>query len=156
METLPPTKSCFVCGHLNSAGLRLRFETDGRIVRTQLVMQPAHVGFKDTVHGGLISTVLDEVMTWACGVKTKRFAYCAELTVRFHHPARPGVPLVATGELVHDRRGRLFEARADMRDDQNVLLASATGKYMPIADQTAAAMLVDLEGSPGALFGSPG
>src|SRR6267142_925041 len=99
MLKLPHTKSCFVCGLHNPIGLKLDFETDGRIVQTRFAFRAEHAGFKQTVHGGLISTVLDEVMVWACGVQTKRFAYLAELTVRFLQSVRPGQELIATGEL---------------------------------------------------------
>ena len=94
MLKLPHTKSCFVCGLNNPLGLKLDFETDGRIVRTRFVPRPEHIGFKATVHGGLISTVLDEAMVWVIGVRTKRFSYCAELNVRFVQPARPNEELL--------------------------------------------------------------
>ena len=69
MKPLPHTYSCFVCGESNAAGLKLRFETDGRIVRTRFHPRPEHAGFKGVVHGGIIATVLDEVMVWACAVQ---------------------------------------------------------------------------------------
>ena len=89
MKLLPHTRSCFVCGEANPAGLKLRFETDGRVVQTRFVPRAEHVGFRQTVHGGLIATLLDEIMVWACAVQTKRFAFCAELSVRFIGLVRP-------------------------------------------------------------------
>src|SRR5512143_1353431 len=88
MKLLPHTRSCFVCGESNPAGLNLRFKTDGRLVQTHFVPRAEHVGFRQTVHGGLIATLLDEIMVWACAVGTKRFAFSAELNVRFIRPAR--------------------------------------------------------------------
>src|SRR5258708_19098416 len=130
MKTLPHTHSCFVCGESNPIGLNLRFQTDGRIVQTRFVPRPEHVGFKGTLHGGLIATVLDEIMVWACAVGTKRFAFCAEMTVRFLEPARPGHPLLAEAELVNNRRDKLFEAKAALKTLDGLVLASATGKYL--------------------------
>jgi acyl-coenzyme A thioesterase PaaI-like protein len=132
MVKLPHTKSCFVCGLNNPIGLKLDLETDGVVVRARFVPRPEHVGFRGTVHGGLISTVLDEAMVWAIGVHTKRFAYCAELRVRFLLPVRPDAEFVAVGELVANRRGKLFETRAELRDLRDEVHASATGKYLPI------------------------
>ena len=62
MKPLPHTHSCFVCGESNPLGLKLRFQTDGRLVHARFVPLPEHIGFKQTVHGGLIATVLDEIM----------------------------------------------------------------------------------------------
>ncbi|MBM3875646.1 MAG: PaaI family thioesterase [Verrucomicrobia bacterium] len=146
MQTLPHTLSCFVCGEANPLGLGLKFETDGRVVRTQFTPRAEHIGFKQTVHGGILATLLDEIMVWACGVQTKRFAYCAEMTVRFSATAQPGKPVVATAELVSDGRGRLFEARGEVRDESGALLASATGKYLPMKPDVEAEMRTELIG----------
>ncbi|MBI4663804.1 MAG: PaaI family thioesterase [Verrucomicrobia bacterium] len=132
MQSLPGTKSCFVCGRHNPIGLNLRFETDGIRVQTRFVPSPTHVGFRNTVHGGLIATLLDEVMVWACGVRTKRFAYCAEMTVRYAHPLQPGREVLAVGELANNRRNKLFEARGELRDPAGLVLATAVGKYLPV------------------------
>src|SRR6267154_5285639 len=109
MRALPHTRSCFVCGESNPIGLRLRFETDGRVVQTRFIPRIEHSGFKQIIHGGLIATVLDEIMVWACAVQTKRFAFCAEINVRFLSPARPGEELIATGKLATNRRNKIYE-----------------------------------------------
>jgi uncharacterized protein (TIGR00369 family) len=146
MKTLPHTHSCFVCGESNSIGLKLRFETDGRMVQTRFVPRAEHIGFRQTVHGGIIATLLDEIMVWACAVQTKRFAFCAELKVRFQSPLRPGEQILATAELVEDRRGRIFYAKGELRNEAGDILASATGKYLPIKEEIAAEMATDFVG----------
>jgi uncharacterized protein (TIGR00369 family) len=156
MKLLPHTRSCFVCGESNPAGLKLRFETDGRLVQTRFVPRAEHVGFRRTVHGGLTATLLDEIMVWACAVQTKRFAFCAELNVRFLNPVRPGEALVASGELVSNRRGKLFEAKAELRDKAGLVLATASGKYLPIKQAELADMMTDFVEDPGWVFGKEG
>jgi len=153
MKLLPHTRSCFVCGESNPAGLKLRFETDGRIVQARFTPRPEHVGFRQTVHGGIISTLLDEIMVWACAVQAKRFAFCAELNVRFVNPARPGEAVIATAELTANRRDKIFEAKAELRNEAGAVLASATGKYLPIKQADAAEMATDFVDDPRWVFG---
>ena len=148
MEMLPHTRSCFVCGEANPLGLNLRFETDGRVVRTRFTPRPEHIGFKGVVHGGILSTVLDEIMVWACAAQTKRFAFCAELNVRFVNPAAPGSEVFATAELTANRRDKLFEAKAELRSDSGELLASATGKYLAIKQALADELAADIVQPP--------
>jgi len=148
MKVLPTTRSCFVCGQSNPIGMRLRLETDGKIVRSELMLRPEHVGLKNTVHGGIVSTVLDEMMAWACAVQTKQLAFCAELTVRFLQPVRPNEPIVATGELVNNRRNKIFEVKAELKDRNGAILATGFGKYLPVKGAEAAAMATDLVGEP--------
>jgi uncharacterized protein (TIGR00369 family) len=156
MKLLPHTRSCFVCGESNPAGLKLRFETDGHLVRTRFVPRAEHIGFRQTVHGGLTAALLDEIMVWACAVQTKRFAFCAELNVRFLNPVRPGEALFASGELVGNRRGKLFEAKAELRDKAGLVLATASGKYLPIKQAELADMMTDFVEDPGWVFGKEG
>jgi uncharacterized protein (TIGR00369 family) len=146
VKPLPHTHSCFVCGEANPVGLNLRFETDGRIIRTRFVPCAAHIGFKGVVHGGIIATVLDEIMVWACVVPTRQFAYCAELNVRYLLPLPPDGEVLLTGELVTNRKGRIFEAKAAVQNPAGKTFATATGKYLPIQDMDAAVMAADFVG----------
>jgi uncharacterized protein (TIGR00369 family) len=146
MKELPHTRSCFVCGDANLLGMKLRFHDHGDEVRTTFTPLPEHVGFKNLVHGGLLSTVLDEVMAWACAARTRRFAFCAEMKVRFLHPVVPGGALSVVGRLVEDRRGRIFLASAELTDETGTLCASAEGKYIPVKAEAMAPLAEDLVG----------
>jgi len=146
MRELPHTHSCFVCGESNPLGLKLRFHTNGQVVTTQFVPRPEHIGFKGVVHGGLLATVLDEIMVWACAVQTRRFAYCAELNVRFLHPLSPGEEVRVTGELVENRRNRLYTTRSQVRNPAGQLLAEGAGKYLPIPAGQLPPMMAELVG----------
>lgn len=146
MRELPHTKSCFVCGENNPIGFQQRFETDGHVVRTRFTPRTEHAGFKGVLHGGVLATLMDEIMVWACAVKARKFCFCAEMTIRFHRPATPGQELVAEAALVADRRGRIFETKAEARNAAGELLAVSTGKYMPIRDADFAELQADLVG----------
>lgn len=146
MKELPHTHSCFVCGDANPLGLKLRFETDGSVVRTCFRPCAEHVGFKGVVHGGISATVLDEVMVWACAVATRRFAYCAELKVRYLQPLAPNAEAVVTGELVENRKGRIFEAKAALCGSDGRSYVEATGKYLPIRDADISQLVTDFVG----------
>lgn len=133
MQPLPRTRSCFVCGVYNPLGFNLQMHTHGRIVEARFEFKPEHVGFRKTVHGGLIATILDELMVWACGVATRRFAYCAEMTVRYRRPVTPGVPVFAQAEMIEDRKGRIYVARATLREAASEHShAEGSGKYIPM------------------------
>lgn len=140
---LPHSRSCFVCGLENKHGLQLDFETDGETVIAHYTPRPEDAGFKSVTHGGIIATLLDEIMVWAIGTRTRRFAYCAELSVRFLKPAHPGTPLLATGRLQRNLKFRLFEAEGTLTTLDGTLLATATGKYLPIRTHELQEMLAD-------------
>ena len=149
MEILPHTLGCFVCGTHNPQGLKLDLLSDSQVVESRFQFRNEHCGFRGTVHGGLVATVLDEAMAWVIGVHARRFSYCAELNTRFLAPAAPGVDLHLRAELVENKRGRLFLTRSELRDAQGVVLAEATGKYLPIPAARHAEMLADFAENPG-------
>lgn len=149
MQPLPHTRSCFVCGEANPLGLRLRFESDGRLVRAKFSPRAEHNGFKGVVHGGLIATVLDEIMFWACAVPTRRLTLCAELNVRYLNPLPPDGEFVVTGELVANRKDRIYEAKGALQGVGGVVFATATGKYVPLKNVELSEVTADLVGDPG-------
>ena len=146
MLELPHTRSCFVCAESNPLGLKMRFHAQGEIVTATFTPQTEHIGFQNVTHGGVLATVMDEIMVWACAVSTKRFAYCAEMTTRFHQPARPGEELKVTSQLTANRRNRIYEAKAEIRDPKENLIAEGTGKYLPINTDLIPTMLSDVIG----------
>ena len=152
MELLPHTRSCFVCGESNPAGLNLRFETDGRVVRTRLTPRAEHIGFQGVIHGGIIATVLDETMVWACAAQTRRFAFCAELNVRFLKPVRPGAEIIVTAELAANRRNKMFEAKGELTTPSGECLATATGKYLAVPHNQLALLAADMVNPPAWIF----
>jgi hypothetical protein len=77
---LPHTANCLVCGRDNPHGLKLDFSVVANtgVVIAEFVGQKHHAGFEGLIHGGLISTVMDEAMTWAATWNIKRFCLCGE------------------------------------------------------------------------------
>jgi len=119
---------CFACGVRNPIGLKLTFQTlPGERLRTEWTPRPEHQGFQDIVHGGLVSTVLDEVMIrllYALGIR----AVTAELKTRFLKPLRAGRTYRFESRLVEDK-GRLVTVEAegfDAETEEKVATGSAT------------------------------
>jgi acyl-coenzyme A thioesterase PaaI-like protein len=126
--------------------------TDGRLTEAAFQFRPEHVGFRETVHGGLTATILDELMVWACGVATRRLAYCAEMTVRYRRPIPPNAPVVGQAELQENRKGRVLVAKSWIREAGGPLYAEATGKYVPMGSDMSAFAGTDFVDDLGTLF----
>jgi acyl-coenzyme A thioesterase PaaI-like protein len=153
MNPLPHTHSCFVCGDRNPLGLHLRFESDGEIVQASFIPKPEHIGFHQTVHGGLIATVLDEVMVWAAAVITRQFSFCAEFNIRYLKPLQPGRETRIIGRLTANRRNKIFETSGEVRDlATGEIFAKSTGKYIPVPNDQLKSMVPDFVSAPGWSF----
>jgi acyl-coenzyme A thioesterase PaaI-like protein len=125
---------CFGCGDDNPIGLHLRFLPDGDSVRASFVPGPDHQGFGGIVHGGIISTVLDEAMAWAVA-HAGFWAMTGDMRVRFRQPLTVGESTVVTAH-VSGTRGRLVSTLGELVLESN---------RAPVATATATFVKVDAE-----------
>lgn len=123
---------CFACGSQNPIGLKLSFHEDGEQYVTTFVADPTLQGYQGIVHGGIVATVLDEVMAryvWLLAGP----AATAKLSVRYCRPVPTERPITVRGWITAVRRGGIaFETAADARDADGVLLAEATALVMKL------------------------
>jgi len=115
--------NCFVCGENNSGGLRLKFEIDKghRTLKTTFVANPTFQGWDGIVHGGIISTLLDEAMAklaYELGYDT----VTVSLEIRFKKPAPILEPLLVYGEITEVSK-RLVKAKARITKEDGTILA---------------------------------
>jgi len=116
---------CFACGQKNPIGLKLKFTQEGKGVRAEFTPDKLHQGWSGVVHGGIISCILDEAMSYAAlyaGVNS----LTAKMQTRFKRPLQTDEPLVITARVTKQTR-KLIEAEAEMH------LKDGT----PVADSTA-------------------
>jgi uncharacterized protein (TIGR00369 family) len=122
--------NCFVCGDKNPGGLKLNFEVDKvkRTLKTTFVASPVFQGYDGIVHGGILSTLLDEAMaklSYELGYHT----VTASLEVRFLKPAPILQPLNVYGEIVEVTR-RLVKAKSRIVTEDGTTLAEGVSKLV--------------------------
>jgi acyl-coenzyme A thioesterase PaaI-like protein len=139
---LPWSRSCFVCGEANPQGLQARIYKVGDVVEMAFVPRQELVGWSDVVHGGLIGTVLDEVMTWAAIVGGRRGYFAADYAVRMKRPLAPGTECMVRARVVGSRR-QILDTEGWVEDQSGVVFASATGRYLPVPPERLAAFRHD-------------
>lgn len=129
--------ACFVCGAANAHGLRIRFLTGGPgIVKAQWQPSPEWEGFQGILHGGVVSTVLDEAMSKAVA-STQCEALTAELRVRFRKPAVPSEELSVTG-WVRKKTKRRIDTEASVTGPDGSELAHAWATFLELRNPAAA------------------
>ena len=122
---------CFACGGTNPIGMRLKIEIGHGVARSTWVAGHDFVGWSDKIHGGIIATLLDEVMAWAPS-SDDAWAVTAEMTIRYRSPATPGEELRAIGRVVGKRR-RIYDVTGEVRGADGRVIAEGSGKYLGAA-----------------------
>jgi acyl-coenzyme A thioesterase PaaI-like protein len=120
---------CFACGSLNEHGIQLALHVAGDRCWTELVLPDRFQGWDGIAHGGIVCTILDEVMAWSLAA-SDNWGLTARMSVDFKRPVRIGVPIRGEGWIVASRR-RLHETAATLVDaETGELLATATAMYV--------------------------
>ncbi|MGD2142876.1 MAG: PaaI family thioesterase [Anaerolineae bacterium] len=97
----PTSRMCFVCGRQNPFGLKLQFYEDhvADQVKATVTVPEEYQGYPGVVHGGIVSTILDEVSGRALMLEGGDDSLLATLrmTVRFLCPTPTDTPITAVG-----------------------------------------------------------
>ena len=132
MKDFNDDQHCFVCGKKNLAGLKIEFRENlqSKEVEAEVIFPPHLQGWQGTVHGGLLATVLDEIMikaAAAAGIK----CVTAEITVKYKKPAFTGTTYQVHGKML-EMRGKIVTAESRLCDASGQIYAQATGKLFKI------------------------
>ncbi len=147
LKELPNSRNhnCFGCSPVNPSGLRMKFFTDGTAVYSQLQVPEHLCGWSNIVHGGVLTTILDEIMSWSAIHLLKRIALTRSMTVEFIKPVQVGSALRAearvreadgkndavTEGVIYDSRGdACARATADFK-----VFSPAVARRLRIADE---------------------
>ena len=129
---------CFGCGAANPQGLHLTFITTDDGVSTTFTPLEVHQGYEHVVHGGIISTLLDEAMAWAVAAGGI-WAVTGEMQVRFRRPLLVGESVTLSGSVT-DIRSRAISASGQVvRDADGQVIATATAMFVRVPATTEAA-----------------
>jgi acyl-coenzyme A thioesterase PaaI-like protein len=120
---------CFACGTLNEHGLHLDLHLEPGRSWVELALDDRFQGWDEIAHGGIVTTILDEVMAWAL-VAEGHWGLTARLSVEFKAPVRIGQAIRAEGWITRSRK-RIVDTEARVVDaTDGRLLATATGVYV--------------------------
>jgi len=127
------------CGKANPRGLQLDLYFDDGRVETRFRIPEHAQGFPGAAHGGILCTILDEVMAWVAIETTGRFYVTGEMNVRFLSPAVTGEEILARGEIAEDKR-RYLICRGEVLGADGKTRAKAEGKFFPVTPGQQVAM----------------
>jgi acyl-coenzyme A thioesterase PaaI-like protein len=120
---------CFACGPDNPIGLQIKFEMKDGQCTGIFTPGPSHVGYENTVHGGIIYSALDDVMANVLYLQERK-AHTARCEIRYRKALEVGQTIKLTGWIERERR-RLVVLKGEARltaDDS--LVADSEASFM--------------------------
>ena len=126
---------CFGCGPANEHGLKMKFFGSDNMIYANIAVPGYLLGWNGVVHGGILSTILDEGMSWGAIFLLRKFILTKSMTVNYHKPVIVGDTLRVESEVkeqLSEREalmtGRIFNSKGE-------LSVSSTG-IMALMDMT--------------------
>lgn len=80
--------NCFGCSPDNKFGLKLQFEEHDEYVTAKWEPIDHFQGWCNTLHGGIQTTLLDEIASWLVFIKLDTSGVTSEMTVKFKKPVK--------------------------------------------------------------------
>ncbi len=117
-----PGSPCFGCSPDHPIGFRLRFFKDGDDVVTRFTPHERYQGPPGVMHGGLVTTLADEIAAWTVIGLRGRFGFTGTIDARLKKPVRIAEEVVGRGRITVDTR-RVVTIHVDLTQAETLCFA---------------------------------
>ena len=124
---------CFACGTLNPSGLGLTMHVEPGRSWVETTLDRRFEGWEGMAHGGILCTILDEVMAWALVVHDN-WGVTARLSIDFRQPVTVGQSIRAEGWITEARRRIQVTAGRIVDTESGRELATAQATYVAASE----------------------
>ncbi len=128
---------CFACGARNPCGLQMEFFEDGNEVVSHWTPRPEFMGYGGILHGGIQSTLMDEIAAWAVFVKLRTGGVTQHMSVSFLRPLSTENGGVTVRALMPQADGRTADVPTQLLDADGQLCTEGTVTYRIFSEKLA-------------------
>jgi len=135
LKKQPNSKMCLVCGLKNQLGLYTSFyELDNGELLAVFKPREEHQSYPGRLHGGIVSTILDETIGRAIMIKHNHefWGVTVEISIRFKKPVPLEEELRVVGRITSENK-RFFEGTAEILLPDGTVAAEGKGKYLKLS-----------------------
>ena len=121
--------TCFGCGPANDHGMKMKFFGNDELIYSDITVPEHLLGWNGVVHGGILSTMLDEIMGWGAIYFLKKFILTKTMTVNYYKPVLIGETLHVEGRIREHNSDKEVTMGGKIFNSKNELCATSTGIF---------------------------
>ncbi len=126
---------CFACGTANPIGLNMQFYRHGDAVCSEIILSKQYEGWENMAHGGIVSTLLDEIMSWTVMYFKKSLLVTRKMEIKYIKPVPLDTLLVVSGRLRRAVQEPKIEASGEIRNGAGNLLVRSAGEFVMVPEE---------------------
>jgi len=120
---------CFGCSPTNPSGLQMKFYAKNESVFSWVRVSEHLCGWENLVHGGVITAILDEIMSRTALYILKKFILTKEINVKFVKPVLIDRELMTQGSVLEVINEREAKIKGLLFNEKKQLCAESTGTF---------------------------
>ncbi len=128
---------CFGCAPNNPMGLHMEFFEDGDDIVAFWKPKDVYQGWLRTLHGGIQTTLMDELGGWVVMRKLQTSGVTSRLNAKFLKSISTDEPLLTIRGRITDQKRNAIFIETEIYDSQEVLCARADMVYFVVSKERA-------------------
>lgn len=130
---------CFCCSNSNPIGLNLMFwyNDENKTVETVWLPNEFYQGYPDVLHGGIQSTIMDEVASWCIYVLLQTAGVTANIDITFKKPVNISKGKIRVVGKIAKAEKRIATIQTELYDGDGNLCSEASIKYFTYSQDKA-------------------
>lgn len=131
---------CYGCCHDNPIGLHMDFYEDGDDIVCFWNPQQHFQGWIDTLHGGIQSTLIDEIASWVVFRKMSTTGVTSNLEVKFKKPVMTTENQITLRAHIVELRRNIATIEVQLYNSKNELATIGKAVYFTFSQEKAREM----------------
>ena len=132
--------NCFGCAPENPIGLHMDFYEDGDDIRCCWIPQTHYQGWLGVLHGGIISTLIDETAGWVVTRKLQAAGMTSRLEVKFHKPIRSDETQISIRARITEQKRNIVVIHVEVENAHGLVCAEGEATYFVLSEEKSAEM----------------
>jgi uncharacterized protein (TIGR00369 family) len=134
-----PTHGCFCCSPRNPIGLKLEFwfDDERRAVETRWVPSENFQGYHNVLHGGIQSTLMDEVASWCIYILAETAGVTSKMEVTYKKPVQISNGVVRVVGKIEKMVKRVVVVETELFDGNGMLCSTGQITYFTYSAEVA-------------------